>query len=96
MSYGGTPTRCAKCSLCYVGPEPLCYRCLPLEATTGPGWLPEAYTLKLSAMDVGVLLGALFRRIDDAPAAVPVPAGVLRLLRKLDELAGQIYGESAP
>jgi hypothetical protein len=87
---------CARCGLLF-GSEGsgLCERCRPLTETTGPNWLPESYTLKLTAMDVGFLVGAINRRVTEAPGEV-IPAGVLRLMRKLDELSATIYGENVP
>lgn len=88
---------CSRCLMHTVlaGPEALCFRCRPPTAEElAATWLPEPYTLTLTAMDVGFLQGMVYRRLrDESPGSV-VPAGVARLLGKLDALAEQIYEDS--
>ncbi len=89
---------CKECSVRYypVTDDPgICPRCRPLWQTTGPDWLPEKYEIRLTSFEVGILLGLAIERLsveqDAREATVP---GVLRLLRKLDDLAKQVYGDA--
>lgn len=77
--------KCEKCGLRYgddAGKQP-CWRCRPLSETTGPSWLPEDYSLKLSAFEVGFLFGIVSKSAHESEHAVP--AGILRLLKKIEE-----------
>lgn len=75
--------------------DPRCWRCRPLEETTGPDWLPESYTLKLTALDVGYLTASVVSLLSSPKEAV-APAGILRLLRKLETIVQKMYEERTP
>jgi hypothetical protein len=92
MSDTTTYGNCAKCGIPFGSQDGsgLCARCRPLSDTSGPDWLPETLTLKLTVMDVGFLWGMLHRQIYDGRTSM-VPAGVLRLMRKLDDLSNEVY-----
>lgn len=84
---------CNRCEMLTVVTPPggLCFRCRPpSDDELARTWLPETHVLKLSAMDVGFLSGALYRVVKEHPES-PVPAGVARLLGKLDQIAEDIY-----
>lgn len=86
---------CLRCHTNTVVTEPgrLCFRCRPPSAQEhARTWLPENYFLKLSTFDVGILWGLLGARVAESGGVVP--AGVMRLLGKLDEITNAIYGES--
>lgn len=86
---------CLRCHTNTVVTEPgrLCFRCRPPSAEEhARTWLPENYFLKLSTFDVGILWGLLGARVAESGGVVP--AGVMRLLGKLDEITNAIYGES--
>ena len=55
----------------------------------GDGWLPEDYTLKLNAFEVGLLLGCVMSKASETRSVMP--RTWRRLVDKLDALAQELY-----